>query len=264
VEQPAEPRPFCDKIRVASYPTIEAVGLIFVYLGPSPAPALPKWPDVGDFPYRHRIDCNYFQSAENIVDDVHLMFAHRNSLLSTSNRMGIPQVSASETAFGFTLELRHQQSTEKNHFIMPNACYLVDRHSWGTFRILFFYVPIDDTHHNHFFSLSLRPRVIGRLMSMLARRRNTDEWYTRAATKVLSGKRSMRRVFSPRLQDTVMCMSQGEIVDRNLEHLGSTDAGVILLRQIWKRELRRFAEGEPNIKYQGFATDLANLINQAG
>src|SRR6201988_4693652 len=32
IEQPAEPEPFCDRIRIRAYPTREYLGLIFAYL----------------------------------------------------------------------------------------------------------------------------------------------------------------------------------------------------------------------------------------
>src|SRR5262249_19475202 len=72
VAQPAEPKPFCQKVKIGAYPTREAVGLIFAYFGPLPAPDFPQFPRMIDFTHRHRMDCNYFQSAENIIDDVHL------------------------------------------------------------------------------------------------------------------------------------------------------------------------------------------------
>src|SRR5262249_1055590 len=53
------------------------------------------------------------------------------------------------------------------------------------------------------------------------------------------------RVTNPRLQDTVICVGQGAIADRSAERLGRSDAAVILLRKIWKRELRLLAEGKP-------------------
>jgi 5,5'-dehydrodivanillate O-demethylase len=45
VEQPLEPpdSTFKDRIRVAGYPVEELGGLIWAYLGPSPAPLLPRW-----------------------------------------------------------------------------------------------------------------------------------------------------------------------------------------------------------------------------
>ena len=33
VEQPAEPQPFCDKIRIGGYPVQDYLGLVFAYLG---------------------------------------------------------------------------------------------------------------------------------------------------------------------------------------------------------------------------------------
>src|SRR5205809_4195731 len=45
IEQPAEPETsnFKDRVRIPSYSAEELGGLIFVYLGPQPAPLLPRW-----------------------------------------------------------------------------------------------------------------------------------------------------------------------------------------------------------------------------
>src|SRR2546430_9491158 len=48
IEQPAEPEPFCGKIRLRSYPAQEYLGLIFAYLGDGEAPPLPRRPAVED------------------------------------------------------------------------------------------------------------------------------------------------------------------------------------------------------------------------
>jgi 5,5'-dehydrodivanillate O-demethylase len=251
--QPAEPQPFCSKVKVATYPVGEAIGLIFAYFGEGTPPPFPEWPKLGQFSHRHRMDCNYFQSAENILDDVHLHFSHRNSMLRHSRRAGIPRVFAHETPFGLTQELRHERSTELNHFIMPNMCYLqFDHRKRATVSTLFAYVPIDDTHHNHYFSLTTSlPKVINKLMFGFAiwldahRNVDKDEWFSRKTLEVMSGKWTFDRTTNPRLQDTLMCVGQGAIADRSAERLGRSDAAVILLRKIWKRELRLLAEGKP-------------------
>jgi 5,5'-dehydrodivanillate O-demethylase len=255
IAQPAEPQPFCNKVQVAMYPAREAIGLIFAYLGEGTPPPFPEWPKVGQFVHRHRMDCNYFQSAENIVDDVHLHFSHRNSMLRRSRRAAIPRVLAHETPFGLTQELRHERSTELNHFIMPNMCYLqFDQFKRATVSVLFAYVPIDDTHHNHYMSFTIRtslPKVIHDLVfgfaAWLDARRNVDkdEWFSRNTEKVLAGKWSFDRVTNARLQDTVMCVGQGAIADRSAERLGRSDLGVTLLRKMWKRELNLLAQGKP-------------------
>ncbi len=44
-------------------------------------------------------------------------------------------------------------------------------------------------------------------------------------------------------EDDLAQVGQGRIEDRRGERLGRTDAGVILMRKIWQRELRAFASG---------------------
>jgi 5,5'-dehydrodivanillate O-demethylase len=253
--QPAEPQPFCHKVKIATYPAREAIGLIFAYLGEGAAPPFPEWPKLGQFLHRHRIDCNYFQSAENILDDVHVHFSHRNSeLLRRSRRAAIPKVSAYETPFGLTQQLQLGRTTELNHFIMPNMCYLqFDYRKRTTVTTLFAYVPIDDTHHNHYMSTNATissPKIINRLIGFAAwvdarRRAHKDQWFSKKTLEVLSGRSTFERITNPRLQDTVICVGQGAIADRSVDRLGSSDAAVILLRKIWKRELRLLAEGRP-------------------
>src|SRR5215211_1654687 len=38
VEQPAEPEPFCNRIKIKSYPAEEYIGLLFIYMGEGEAP----------------------------------------------------------------------------------------------------------------------------------------------------------------------------------------------------------------------------------
>jgi 5,5'-dehydrodivanillate O-demethylase len=45
--------------------------------------------------------------------------------------------------------------------------------------------------------------------------------------------------------DDVTQVSQGAIADRQHERLGSSDAGIVLLRALWRRDLRALAEGRP-------------------
>jgi len=258
---------------VTTYPTREAIGLIFAYLGEGTPPPFPEWPKLGQFVHRHRMDCNYFQSAENIADDVHVRFSHRNSFLRRSRRASIPRVFAHETPFGLTQVLQHERTTELNHMIMPNMCYLqFDHRKRATVSVLFAYVPIDDTHHHHFMSVAITtvlPKVINKLALGIAAwiyaRTNADqdEWFSRKTQDVLSGKSTFDRITEPRLQDTVICTGQGVIADRSAERLGKSDAAVILLRKIWKRELRLLAEGKPLTQFT-FPTFVESTGEVAG
>jgi 5,5'-dehydrodivanillate O-demethylase oxygenase subunit len=257
VEQPAEPDPFCGKIRIPSYPTEEHLGLVFAYLGPPPAPPLPRWPEL-DRPNRmttvETMPCNWFQFAENIVDDVHVGFVHRGvPRIGTDEqrRAGLPRVSAEETSFGLTQHLRHADGkVEKNHFLMPNVAFLAvtDMNKAGTPVLdLFWYVPIDDVSFRHV------------LVSVVETDAPLSAVWPPPASEpvvpvqdevraVLAGRKRYEEVRHPeivRIQDGVVVASQGEIVDRDGEHLGAMDAAVILLRKIWTRELRLLADGKP-------------------
>ena len=51
------------------------------------------------------------------------------------------------------------------------------------------------------------------------------------------------------VQDHVYQVGQGAIPERGEDHLGSADVGVVLLREIWQRELRALAEGRPTKRW---------------
>jgi len=46
------------------------------------------------------------------------------------------------------------------------------------------------------------------------------------------------------IQDHVAQEGQGAIPNREAERLGRSDTAIILMRQIWRRELRALAEGK--------------------
>jgi 5,5'-dehydrodivanillate O-demethylase oxygenase subunit len=85
------------------------------------------------------------------------------------------------------------------------------------------------------------------------------------AAQVLAGKAAIDdfRTKAPdivRLQDDVVLTAQGVIPDRENEYLGRSDTGVVLLRQIWRRELAALAAGEQLKKW----TRPANLVATTG
>ena len=47
------------------------------------------------------------------------------------------------------------------------------------------------------------------------------------------------------LQDGLAQVGQGYIAPRDVDHLGTSDEGIIMLRKLWRQELRKVAEGEP-------------------
>jgi 5,5'-dehydrodivanillate O-demethylase len=276
-EQPAEPRPFCEKIKIAAYPTTERLGLIFAYFGAGSPPPLPQWPE---FETQEAVSsiamipCNYFQSAENIVDDVHVGFAHKSTPELGMSVRGIvpPRVSARETSFGLSVRFQNSESAEENHFVMPNSCYVSydlvysrSSNKGSRFRMssLFWYVPIDDLTHYHVL-VTVGPPLVTEAMRQEQRIPHSvsDEIIAIIGGKSFSHKElpelGKRKPDLVRIQDGVTIVGQGAITDRTTEHLGMSDAGVVLLRKIWLRELRSIANGEPLTPFTG-SVDLRAL-----
>src|SRR5690606_35564862 len=72
---------FKEKVKIVGYPVQEMAGLLFAYLGPQPAPLLPRWEpftwenvwcDIGIV----ELPCNWLQCMENSLDPVHLEWCH--------------------------------------------------------------------------------------------------------------------------------------------------------------------------------------------
>ena len=67
--------------RIAAYPVHEYAGMIFAWMGPLPAPLLPKY-DILEhgsgkrYVYGNANNCNWLQTAENAADATHLNWLH--------------------------------------------------------------------------------------------------------------------------------------------------------------------------------------------
>src|SRR5262250_2391189 len=121
IEQPAEEKPFAQKIRIRSCPTQEYLGLIFAYFGKGKPPALPRY---SHFEVEGILDtlpillwpCNFFQHLENAGDAAHLPFTHRDSYFSADARSGIPTaISRAETSWGRDVSRRRDADLQLWH-----------------------------------------------------------------------------------------------------------------------------------------------------
>jgi 5,5'-dehydrodivanillate O-demethylase len=126
VDQPAEPKPFAHKVSIPSYPTDEQLAFVFAYLGTPPAPPLPRWPEfeaLSNVSSIAMIPCNYFQSAENIVDDVHVGFVHAppSQPGRAQSERKPPTVSAEETSHGIRMTYTKPDWVERSYYMMPNS-----------------------------------------------------------------------------------------------------------------------------------------------
>jgi 5,5'-dehydrodivanillate O-demethylase len=264
-EQPAEPEPFCQRVRIRSYPTQEYVGLIFAYLGDEEPPPLPRYPELEADGTRivetYSWPCNFFNSLDN--DPIHGAFVHRRPGLPRGE-FHFPRVSTEETEWGIA-EYRRWPDGEfrVSHKGMPNVHYNMrnpngDPES-GWLDDVSWLVPMDDEQFVKFAVLHCQlmgepaERYLERREERAARlTMNAEE----VAVEIMAGHREMEeinqlrgadraRVHITNVQDYVTQVGQGRLADHTIEHLGRTDVTVALFRTIWQRELRALAEGRP-------------------
>jgi 5,5'-dehydrodivanillate O-demethylase len=278
VDQPAEPKTFAGKVRIASYPVEEYFGLIWVYLGESPIPELPRWPELERYGRFHVIEMrkwNYFHDLENTVDDVHQYWVHQAGVYQDDGMAGtLPEITAELVEFGLTQTSRFSNGfVRRLALLMPNTLYF--NSGAGVlrgFKSFLWNVPIDDESHMMFFlfiAAHLPPEVGARVAAGV-----------RDARKYLSGQRPVedivRAVVSGRerlediedrpdrvlIEDGVVLLGQGVLPDRSLNQLGSSDAAIILLRRLYARELAAVEADRPLTKFP--APDAAALARLDG
>lgn len=239
------------RARVGAYRADELGGLIFAYLGPEPAPLLPRWDvfvwdnvlrDVG----RAVIPCNWLQIMENSVDPVHLEWLHGHHLSAVRRRLGAAAPThypRRHVAIGFdrfrygiikrrVLEggSREDDDWRVGHpLVFPNMLRVGS--AWQ--HRLQVRVPVDDTHTLHFWYSC---------------------WLPPAGTTVTQDEvpvyevpfRNERGEFLLDFVDggdIMAWVSQGPIADRTREMLIGSDRGIALLRALLREQLRTVAAG---------------------
>jgi 5,5'-dehydrodivanillate O-demethylase len=271
VEQPGEDEAFAAKIRIASYPTQEYGGLVWTYLGEGDPPPFRRFPDlecdmVVELGPVEIWPCNYFNRMDNICDHHHTVFTHRESMTRTgrADQLKTRQVVLRETDYGIKSQvLVPGRPPVTHHFYMPNVNLIrargrVDASFGGTppphIDRFFWHVPIDDDNCVTY-SVDVVP-LWGEDAEAFRRRRREDVAAEMALAyqlgdAVLAGKMRIEDI-DPGIstytlfliEDYVTQVGLGKI-DTSKEHLGRIDVGGLLLRNIWLRELRALAEGQP-------------------
>jgi 5,5'-dehydrodivanillate O-demethylase oxygenase subunit len=269
-EQPAEEKPFCEKIRIKAYPCREYANLIFAYLGEGSAPAFRNYPDF-DRPGTIVADpvevlpCTFWNKMDN--DHAHVPWVHRATALrkGRADYLVIRKEEVEETPYGYisTRKVDGQPVDFRDtaYFFMPNA-----RQFWAPTRAKGFEgrnlgdtkmtwtLPINDAKFASF-DVTHTPLTgeEGRRYAE-SRRQQEDESESRwdIAEKIIAGEMkpedlpaelSAYTAFS--IEDYVTQVGQGSIAARTQEHLGRTDVKVTLLRRLWLREVGAMLSERP-------------------
>jgi 5,5'-dehydrodivanillate O-demethylase len=253
LDLPAEPddSPLHRRARVGAYPARELGGLVFAYLGPEPAPLLPRWDvlvwdglrDIG----QATLPCNWLQIMENSVDPHHTEWLHGHHLADVQARQGRdrPQhylrahekVGFDVFRYGIIKRRVLEGGSEDDDdwqvghpLLFPNALR-VGEHGRHRMQIR---VPIDDTHTWHVWYSCYRiegvdapPQPEVPLYDVPWRDANGD-----FIVDFVDG------------GDIMAWVTQGAIADRTREMLGASDRGIALYRRLLLDEIEKVARGE--------------------
>ena len=256
LEQPTEPQGSTvgDRIQTTAYPVQELGGLVFAYLGSSPIPHLPRynvlvWENSLREANGSIISCNWLQVMENLLDPLHIENLHGRYFDYVLQRKGGEQLQEFRTRYaprplkkiGFDffehgMIERHSYETDEEHgwktgcpLFFPATTLLSSRNKSGS---IIFVVPLDDTH-TWFLEHSARPS--DRRISTGASVPYTD----------VSGTDEMGRFLTDTAhgQDKMAVSTQGPITNRDLEHLGSSDVGIIMYRHLLLEQAALVSDG---------------------
>ncbi|WAH43185.1 aromatic ring-hydroxylating dioxygenase subunit alpha [Alicyclobacillus fastidiosus] len=256
LEQPNEPSTstFKDKVKLPAYEVEELGGLIFAYLGPKPAPLLPRYDlFVRDNVIRTIgyavIPCNWMQIMENSLDPTHLEWLHGRYFQYVFEREGRPQdswpISKHHQKIGFDLfdhgiikrRVLEGQTEDCEDWVVghpvvfPNMLRVGDLGA-HSFQIR---VPMDDTHTYHIWYTCFVPNEGVQVPN------DYPISLYEAPLKDANGKFITDYIDG---QDMMSWVTQGEIADRTTERLGTSDKGIIMYRQLLMQELARVEKGE--------------------
>lgn len=237
---------FRDAIKQVAYPVQEMAGLLFAYLGPAPAPLLPRW-ELFDYANGFKqivfsdVACNWLQAAENNIDPVHFEWLHSNWTTRLSGKDGPyaathVRLGFDEWEFGFGYRRIVENTDEADQgwqmprlAIMPNLFMPGGTHfEWR--------VPVDDDN-----TLSVVwdwVRVPMERDPFVQER--IPHWYAQITDPVTNRWISSHVIN----QDTIAWVGQGVLADRENEHLGRSDEGVVMFRDQLRRDLDAVAKGD--------------------
>lgn len=237
---------FKDTVRVVSYPVEELGGLVFTYMGPQPAPLLPRW-DLLVLEDKIRqiqvtnLPCNWLQCQENSLDPVHFEWLHARQSNYLAEKAGLPPVMHAARHLKIAFD-RFEYGIMKRRLLegddpetspdwnVGHPILFPNMLAGGSLQIR---VPQDDTHTLHFL--------------YNVRDREPDE---PAQTKIPcydlpwqddQGKMVIQRIPN---QDFAAWIQQGAVTPRTIERLCKSDVGITMFRRWLTDNIAKVANGE--------------------
>ncbi len=262
IEQPFEPKnsPLKSEACLRSYPVQQLAGILFAYLGPLPAPLLPRWETVASKLGTRKItvlpkhNCNWLQAQENSVDPVHTFYLHAHMLME--QRKNDDQFKSSVAYFhrpieGIDFELCREATwtgirkireyggakpeREVGHpAIFPNI--LIAPQEKGAL-VTHWRVPMDD-EHTYIMWLEFSPTVDGSTVEQA-----DSDIPVNYLPHPLGADGEYDLTDFPQ-QDLMAWETQGKLFNRSRELLGTSDRGIVMWRNLLRQQIRAVQEGK--------------------
>jgi 5,5'-dehydrodivanillate O-demethylase len=252
VDMPFEPA--CLPLRITAYPVQELGGLLWGYLGPEPAPLLPRWEglvreDITRSVTFKPLPCNWVQCMDNSMDPLHFEHLHGFYFDWYNRKHGIERRSrvARHLKIDFDVfeyGIYKRRLTEGD----PEDCDdwtvghpVLFPHTLvqgpGTLFSYQIRVPMDDTYTMHVFYAGRPRKDDDPPQEALPMRRESVRYD------------ELGRVDAPGiiLQDEMAWIGQGPISDRTAEHLATSDKGVALFHKLLFENVEKVERGEDPI-----------------
>jgi len=254
LEMPLEPaaNPFLKQIQHPCYPVREFGGLVFAYMGPPDKmpefPIYDVWQKEGGVLKARMgprvggpVNCNWLQAEENLMDALHTFWLHtlHSGSQFPSDAYGIKphELKYEETDTGMRFVMTRKLADSKWwdviwEMVMPLNIHLVYTEEPETEKVrsISFCVPVDDTHQ---LGASIRwapgsepDRTTGREKLAPGSRGDASYEYTQRHP-----------------DDKEAVEGQGPIAIHGLEHLVTSDKGVVMFRRILRDAIHAVKEG---------------------
>src|SRR5215472_9146220 len=251
LETPGEPAnsTLKDRLLHGAYPTHEAHGIVFAYLGPpDQRPAFPTYDTFVRPGYRiipgqkYFYPCNWLQILENAMDPVHTAFLHTivSGAVFTDEFGVLPELEFVETPIGIiyvaTRRVGDNVWARMVENVLPNLQQVApiwetgqQEHPFSGPMMSRWIVPVDDTN-----TMLIELRHISKTEGVV-----TPDWWADRSI-MLPGQlgADSYEEGQRRPGDFEAQVSQRPIAVHGLEHLGTTDRGITLFRKQIRQGIR--------------------------
>jgi phthalate 4,5-dioxygenase oxygenase subunit len=289
------------KIKHKSYPTNEAAGIVWTYMGPAEEmppfepPVFQPTPETRISICKVIVNCNWAQILEGAIDSAHSSTLHASDMVPAEvdsakatdenwlrpSTDKAPRLEVQEADFGFRyVAIRRPIERAETHdyvrmtlFIAPYTVLIPPN---NRYRIALLHVPIDDTHTAfHFIAFggdTAPDRDSWRKFNALQVGIDIDETYRNTRTRANNyhqDREAMRNgswTGIPGIpnQDIVMWETMGPIADRSRDRLGTSDRAIVAFRRQMLKAARQMQTGGPAIATGAARTPHASLTSFEG